>query len=147
MEKRVDLEVILNIKKAYDKKIDAMRQSLKKNNFLLRKLEIVGLPSSEKEVQDTFRLIARFSKENHLIVVVSGAEKLFRQLKIILAELVNYFFEWVDDLVNQLVAFHIQERAADHKILRQIFDAVFNTAQFNAVQYRILYHPQFLRMS
>jgi hypothetical protein len=147
MKKDVDLGAILNVKKAYDKKVDTLRKSLEKSRFLLRKLEAISLNSSEKEAQAVFMRVARFSKEKHLIVAALGAEKLFSQLKSLLAELVNDFSKQVDEIVDQLMIFHLQERTDDHKILRQMFDLVFSTAQFNAIHYRVLYHPQFLRVN
>jgi hypothetical protein len=147
MKKSVDLEAILNIKKAYDKKVGTLRKSLGKSRFLLRKLDAVGLTSSEKEVQEVFRLVAKFSKDSHLIVMAGGADRLFQQLKLMFAALVNDFSKVADEIVDQLMIFHLEKRTDDHKILRQMFDLVFNTAQFNAIHYRILYHPQFLRVN
>jgi hypothetical protein len=146
MKKSVDLDAILNVKKAYDKKIYALRKSLERNRFLLKKLDAVGLTSSEKEAQEVFGLIAKFSKKSHLIAVASGADRLFKQLKSMLSELIDNFSKWADEIVDQLVNFCREKRTDDQKVLRRMFDSVLNNAQYNAIIYKSFGHPMFLEL-
>jgi hypothetical protein len=143
METGVDLVIILNLKKAYDRKVELLKESMNHHKSLVKKLNTINLESSVEDVREVFKLVTGENHSKQMIAI--AAFKLFQELKAKLTRLTRDLTGILDVIVDQFVA--LENRHEDQKILRRIFHCVFNDEQVNQLNYRLLRHPRFLRLA